>query len=511
MKHIVHHLQEQLRQGKIGRRDFLRLALKAGVSLAAAEVLAACASQPPAGPGTTEPIQAATAGVGTPAVPTGTPVATAQPTRTLYPTLVPLIQDMDGDVPTPSMQPTAFYRTTPGPTWGPRTPTRVPTWSQGATWSCPGCQERFPVLEDMLQHYSTNHARKMPGIRKVAQPTYAQFVRKVERFDQKDIVFMRLVWDEDYQKLLPYDSPWRRHATEAEAQEGMARMAGAIYADDKAGSFHPDYYGYFGHLQGVDGLYSWDEPVNPLKYQITNPARMSDQVKLMARFYGADLVGICEIHENWVYSHYFDRETGAYGELEIPYKYAVVMAVEMPWEHGIKESPDFPSSAATALAYSNMAEVSSKLAQYIRVLGYEAVPSGNDTTQSIPLAIDAGLGELGRHGLLITPEFGPRVRICKVYTNIPLQPDQPIDFGLQSFCEQCRFCAANCPVQAVPDGDRFTGQTSISNRPGILRWTVDVGKCYLFWASNVAGSQRWNDCANCVRACPWSAPVRSWL
>jgi epoxyqueuosine reductase len=189
----------------------------------------------------------------------------------------------------------------------------------------------------------------------------------------------------------------------------------------------------------------------------------------------------------------------------------VVMAIEMQWYEGIVESPYHPSSAATALAYSNMAEVSSKLAQYIRMLGYEAVPSGNDTTQSIPLAIDAGLGELGRNGLLVTPEFGPRVRICKVYTNLPLQSDQPVDFGLQGFCELCKFCAHNCPIDAIPFGERSTAQTSISNRPGILRWAVDVGKCYLFWGGNVAGNQRWNDCANCVRACPWSAPIRKWL
>ncbi len=496
MKQAILRLQEQLSNGNLQRREFIRLAVKLGISLAAAEVLAACAQTTTATPASAPP--------GATSVP-------GQPSPTELPTYVPQIQDTEGDVPTPTVYPTAFYRTTPGPTWGPRTPTVVPAWSVGATWACPGCLERFSSVEEMLEHYAENHARKMPGVRKVGQPTYAPFVVHLERFDQKNIVFMRVVWDTEYQKLMPYDSPWRRHATPAEAQEGMARMAGAIYVDDKAGSFHPDYYWYFGHLRGVDGLYGWDEPVNPQKYPVTNPARMSDQIKLMARFYGAALVGICSINENWVYSHYFDRETGAYGELELPYPYAVVMAVEMPWDNGIAESPDFPSSAATALAYSKMPEVSSSLAQYIRMLGYEALPSGNDTTQSIPLAIDAGLGELGRNGLLVTPEYGPRVRICKVYTNLPLQPDQPIDFGLQAFCQQCRFCAANCPVQAIPFGDRFTGQTSISNRTGILRWTVDVGKCYLFWSSNVAGSQRWNDCANCVRACPWSAPVRDWL
>src|SRR4030066_448546 len=108
-------------------------------------------------------------------------------------------------------------------------------------------------------------------------------------------------------------------------------------------------------------------------------------------------------------------------------KFAIVVGVEMEWDW-IKHSPYPEASAAAALGYSRMAEVASSLAKYIRALGYPALPSGNDTGQSIPLAIDAGLGELGRNGLLLSPEYGPRQRLCKVFTNLPLVPDKPIDF-----------------------------------------------------------------------------------
>ncbi len=158
---------------------------------------------------------------------------------------------------------------------------------------------------------------------------------------------------------------------------------------------------------------------------------MAERVKEVARFYGADLVGICEVDDHWVYSNYFELVTGKYGKLEIPYKYAIVMGIEMD-SKGINESPRPEASAATALAYSQMSELSASLAKYIRALGYPAIPCGNDSAQSIPLAIDAGLGELGRNGLMLSPEFGPRQRICKVLTDLPLQTDQPIDFGLQS-------------------------------------------------------------------------------
>ena len=52
------------------------------------------------------------------------------------------------------------------------------------------------------------------------------------------------------------------------------------------------------------------------------------------------------------------------------------------------------------------------MAQFLHHLGYKAIPCGNDTAVSIPYAIQAGSGELGRNGLLIIPEYGPHVRVC---------------------------------------------------------------------------------------------------
>jgi epoxyqueuosine reductase len=231
---------------------------------------------------------------------------------------------------------------------------------------------------------------------------------------------------------------------------------------------------------------------------------MSERIKYVARFYGASLVGICKVDPHWVYSRYYNKQEGISGELELPYKYAIVMGIEMDWAE-LETSPGYGGAAASTLGYSQMAFVASSLAKYIRTLGYPAVPSGNDTTQSIPLAIDAGLGQLGRCGLLVSPQFGPRQRLCKVYTDLPLQPDQPTDFGLSDFCPKCGICARNCPALAIQRGEPTTTPTSISNRTGILRWPVNVTKCYAFWRANG------NPCAICIKSCPWGWPIRRWL
>lgn len=471
-------LRQDLLQGKLSRRDFVRRAAMLGLSLGVAQAMAACAPQP----------DKATATEAPPPSPTDTKGA---PTMVgLAPTIPPEWQATPAPTATEAPSPTA---------------TEAPIFSQGATWSCPACQQRFPSEDALLAHLRAEHLRKIPGVHPASQPVYQPFVvGDLQRFDQKNHIFSRVMWDEDYQKLLGQVTPRPRGESPQEAALGAALAAGAIYGDMRGGSIHPNYRGFSGHLEGIGGLYSWDEPVAPDPFPVSDPAQMAAEIKRAARFYGADLVGITRINPLWVYSHRYDRETLSYAPLEMSLPYAIVMGIEMSWDE-IDASPGFGASAATALAYSKMPFVAASLARYIRALGYPALPSGNDTTQSVPLAIDAGLGEWGRHGLLLTPEFGTRQRLCKVYTDLPLATDAPIQFGMVDFCAKCRMCAGACPAQAIPSGDRDIQPTSISNRPGFLRWYVSVEQCYLFWRANAI------DCSNCVAACPWSFPKRPWI
>eukprot|EP01046_Picozoa_sp_COSAG06_P026209 COSAG06_NODE_2245_length_7263_cov_19.964964_5_plen_282_part_00 len=70
--------------------------------------------------------------------------------------------------------------------------------------------------------------------------------------------------------------------------------------------------------------------------------------------------------------------------------------------------------------------------------------------------MQAGLGEYDRHGLLIHPDYGPRVRIGKLWTDLPLAHDAPRPFGVAEFCEMCDRCATACPAQAISYGPRHT-------------------------------------------------------
>ena len=456
----------QDREGRISRRDFLRSAALIGISLGTGEVLSSCNTIAP----TELPFDPIETLYGLEYI-TVTPDKTAEASSAI---------SIDSTV-AEEARPKVFQ------------------------WYCSCCGARFRTLDDLKKHAAAEHAWRLPDTQRVAAPTYDQFLTdEIGRFDEMNTCFSRAAWDEPYQaQIAEYTA--KAPIPDLQALEGQALVAGSIYVDTTAGSLHPYYPGYFGHLRGIGGLYNWDDPVSDVDYPVPDAAWMSDRIKQVARIYGANLVGITTIDPRWVYSQFFSPVTGESGENNIPYKFAIVMGIEMDWK-GINTSPREEASAATALAYSKMSQLSASLAKYIRSLGYPAIPCGNDTAQSIPLAIDAGLGELGRNGLLLSPEYGPRQRFCKVFTDLPLVPDQPVDFGIQKFCESCHACAAACPVNAIRFEDRTTETTSISNRPGILRWPVNVSRCYLFWRENGT------DCSNCVAACPWALHTqRGWL
>ena len=265
-----------------------------------------------------------------------------------------------------------------------------------------------------------------------------------------------------------------------------------------------------GVVGGRMGMYDWEwdrifeyPRVPPgLKIDTGNPVGVTRKLKKAATFFGAALVGVSKLDKRWVYSSIYSRREQTSLPVALPdeYQYAVALAIEMDYA-AIQCSPTSPASAATGLGYSKMAFIAGLLAHYIRGLGYKAIACGNDTACSIPIAIDAGLGELARNGLLITPNFGPRVRLAKVFTDLPLIPDKPIEFGVWDFCMRCEKCAQKCPSQSIMYGKPTVKPHNISNREGLLRWPVNAETCLGFWAANGT------DCSNCIRSCPFNKPA----
>jgi len=228
----------------------------------------------------------------------------------------------------------------------------------------------------------------------------------------------------------------------------------------------------------------------------SDPVANAALVKDAALSFGADLVGICRMNRAWLYSR-GRRRKAAGADLGEEYTSVVVMAVAMDAD-AIAGSPGPSASAATRMGYMRMSICSAGLGVFVRKLGWRAFAAGNGTALSVPLAIGAGLGELGRNGLLLTPQYGPCVRISKVFTDMPLRPDEPSQWGIAAACRICDLCAVACPGNAIDARPEPTVRGPCGPEgEGISRWPVDGRKCSAFWRVN-KGS-----CANCVAVCPY--------
>ncbi len=329
-----------------------------------------------------------------------------------------------------------------------------------------------------------------------------------ERFDQRNTLFSR---PRDPEKSSPEILEMgRKHygVRRFKEDEGYTLLDWAF----AMGAWYLERWWGFGNITGNEGLYEWfpdqsqiaqrDRIPEGRRYAASDPEEMTRIVKKAAVYLGASAVGICRLNPKWIYSHRFDPRNLAHEPIDdIPEDCttAIVMVHEMDYTL-MKTAPAYGENAATGRGYSVMAHTAASVAHFLRDLGYKAIPSGNDTALSIPLAVDAGLGEMGRNGLLITPGFGPRVRISKVLTNLSLVPDKPIRIGVQAMCEVCGKCAKSCPGRAITlDEPAFEGPT-ISNNPGIYKWYINPEKCFQFWVKNRG------DCANCIRVCVFNKP-----
>lgn len=251
--------------------------------------------------------------------------------------------------------------------------------------------------------------------------------------------------------------------------------------------------------EGFSDPYTQLRPPAAVRVPFDSPEAAAREVKRVARAFGAGDVGVTARDERFMYSARCSDLTGTERPVDIDPALRHVIVIVMPMDRGLLATvPSALSGAATGLGYSHDAMTLLSVAQYLRNLGYQAVPSANDSALAIPLAIKAGLGEYGRLGLLINPHYGPRLRLGKIFTDLPLAHDAPRGFGVRAFCEACRACADGCPVKAIPQGAPGDPPPGPSYIKGIRKWTVDAEKCFGYWAN------QGTDCAICIRVCPYN-------
>jgi len=194
----------------------------------------------------------------------------------------------------------------------------------------------------------------------------------------------------------------------------------------------------------------------------------------------------------------------------IPYncKYAIVYTVQMSQET-MRRCPTPLASQTTSLAYKRGETIQASTQEFLRGLGYQCLGESNTNALGIApaLGVMAGLGELSRLNRLITPEFGPMVRVFKLLTDLPVATDKPIDAGIMEFCKRCKKCAEACPSESLSFLDEPTWETQGGwNNPGHKAFFENSVTCLSYWRE-----QAGTNCGICFAVCPFAKKDQAWV
>jgi ferredoxin len=160
---------------------------------------------------------------------------------------------------------------------------------------------------------------------------------------------------------------------------------------------------------------------------------------------------------------------------------------EQSWKR-TQQIPGHYAERGALAAYAELLQRSSRLAERLKELGYNAQAHDlQGRAQVIPFAVEAGLGQLGLNGQLLTPHAGSRCRISLIDTDAPLDFDAPVDYGIEGVCDNCRVCVRRCPPGAITAKREF--------HRGVLKAKIDTARCFPVIAQTDA-------CAVCMKVCP---------
>ena len=206
---------------------------------------------------------------------------------------------------------------------------------------------------------------------------------------------------------------------------------------------------------------------------------LTDDIRTRARELGFGEVGFTRYDRHYTY---VSKKRWA------RFDHAICLALEQDYAQ-TQTIPSLEAEYAHFGTYEIEGALALKLGDYIRSLGYYAqVHSPNDNSAAyIPMFVAAGLGQLGANGQLLSPHFGSRARLMIITTDAPVTYDEPVDYGVHKFCQQCQVCVNRCPGRAL-----------VKEKV----WYRGVEKNKLIYDRCRPVMARYEGCAVCMKVCP---------
>lgn len=376
--------------------------------------------------------------------------------------------------------------------------------------------EEHPVPKKRKMVDAAGRPKRPWWVRRVDEPTLEINWDNVQRFDARKTVrgsgFVRYAGQDEYDRL-------QRISAEREIERIQNNQPGYTLKDWALGAAQRD-TGRRSYL-GLQQAQTPDE--RGVKKWIGKPEEAARILRVAMRHFGAATMGFLELNEQTrklIYSHDPDGkqlrfenveqayETDAKRVIPLAARWVIVFTVQMSTET-LKRAPTVIADQTTELTYSRASVIQGKTQAFLRGLGYQGLGEGTKNALGISpaFAVMAGLGELSRTNRLITPEFGPMVRVFKMITDLPLAVDKPIDAGIMEFCRTCKKCAESCPASALSFDDEPTWETQGGwNNPGHKAYFENSIKCKTY-TKEMAGT----NCGICFSVCPFAKKNKTWI
>ncbi|MDA3953924.1 MAG: reductive dehalogenase [Bacteroidales bacterium] len=316
------------------------------------------------------------------------------------------------------------------------------------------------------------------------------FQKPIKNHDERDTIFSRNELIPETEKFKSYYSD----KSEIKDLDNKFREKPGLLSAESTMYDHFSFASAHANLDVIEALKPIvNGSVDEKKVEI-EASKISNYIKTWCKSLGAHSIGITELKDYHLYSHKGRKEL--YGkEIKNKHKYAIAITIEMDNDMMLT-APKGPVVMESTQQYLNIGTIALQVAHFIRKLGYasRAHIDGNYELICPLVARDAGSGEIGRMGLLMTPKLGPRVRIAVITTDIPLEINKVKDFSSAiDFCGICKKCADVCPSRSISINDR-------DSIDGILRWKIDAESCFTYWCTSGT------DCGRCIAVCPYSHP-----
>jgi ferredoxin len=226
--------------------------------------------------------------------------------------------------------------------------------------------------------------------------------------------------------------------------------------------------------------------IHDLEHNPSPGKRAIDQATLaeletFAHAAGANDISYTAVPRDWVFQ-----------DTAIAFDKAIVLVMEMD-----KSRMDLAPNPDTAVmvheTYNALGKVSNQVAEWLRERGFAAHAGHPLMGMALypPMAQAAGLGWRGISGLLITPHYGPRVRLSAVFTEIENLPMTENDkhAWILDFCASCQRCIRECPPDAFYEAP-------VEHENGLVT-VLDNSKCFPYFATN-------HGCSICIKVCPFN-------